>query len=316
MRAFALGEFGDPTMGTVQHLPLPAPGEGQVRVRVAAAGVNPADASAVAGYYKDFMPTTFPLVPGWDLAGTVDALGSGVDGLIVGEAVYGQIGRWNVGEGTYAEFALASAGSLARQPDHIDTPFAAALPQVGTAALQLIEAVAPKAGDVVVVIGATGGVGSVLLQLLRAAGAHTIAVTKAANHEYARELGAVETIDYVDLDVAKAVAAGHPEGIAALVDLAGDKILNASLAALVRSGGVVASMGATTEVDALASRGVTVASLTAQVTTDRLNQISSLVASGTIRRPEITLLPLEQAGEALVRVGSHHVRGKLVVGVR
>jgi NADPH:quinone reductase-like Zn-dependent oxidoreductase len=227
VRAYVLDAFGSD--GAVKDVPEPSPGEGQVRVRIEGAGVNPSDVSMVKGAYKDFMPTTFPLIPGNDLVGTVDAVGADVDSLRVGDRVFGQQGKRVVGEGTFAEHTIPSVGSIAARPPDLDPVFAAALPLVGVSALQTVEAVSPEAGDVVVVIGASGGIGSVVLQLLRTAGAEPIAITRQANHPYVRELGAVETLDYETQDVAGAIRSAHPDGVAAVIDLARNKDLTAQL---------------------------------------------------------------------------------------
>jgi NADPH:quinone reductase-like Zn-dependent oxidoreductase len=311
MRAFALGEFG--AAGGIDELPIPEPGEGQLRVRVQAAGVNPADVGMASGGAKDFMPTTFPLVPGLDLAGTIDAVGAGVDTFRVGDPVFGSHGKRVVGEGTFAEFVVASAGSIARRPDSIDATLAAALPLVGSSALQIMEAAGPQEGDVVVVIGATGGVGTVVLQLLRAAGASSIAVARAANHAYARELGASMSIDYATDDVVAAVRATHPDGIATVVDLVGDHALNSGLAELIRDGGRLVSLRGGADADALGARGVVGTNIITNVTSDALARLAELVEKGAVRIPELRAFALGDAGRALEEVGGSHVRGKLVI---
>src|SRR6202022_659926 len=111
----------------VQDLPLPEPEAGQVRVRVEAAGINPADLGVIKGFYKDMMEHHFPLIPGLDLAGTVDAVGAGVEQWKVGDEVFGGLGKMAWGNGTLAQFATASTASIARRPDGIDTEFGAAL---------------------------------------------------------------------------------------------------------------------------------------------------------------------------------------------
>jgi NADPH:quinone reductase-like Zn-dependent oxidoreductase len=284
-----------------------------VRVRIEGAGVNPSDVSMVQGAYKDFMPTTFPLIPGNDLAGVVDAVGPGADGLAVGARVFGQQGKRLVGEGTFAEYTLASIGTIAERPDALDTQFAAAIPLVGVSALQSVEAAAPGPGDVVVVIGASGGIGSIAPQLLREAGAVPIAVTRQVNHDYVRELGAAETIDYETQDVANDVRAAHPDGIAAVIDLARDRELTARMVDLLGDGGRLASMVGSADADALQSRGIVGTNIQTRVTTQRLDQLAGLVAEGKLRRPDIATFGLPDAGRALSEIAAHHVRGKLVV---
>jgi NADPH:quinone reductase len=242
-----------------------------VLVRVEAAGLNPADLGAISGYFKDFMPTVFPIVPAFDLAGTVIAVGDGVEGVAVGDAVFGQTGG-PVGQGSLAEKVVASAATLARRPASMDAEFGASLPLPGASALQLVEAADPRPGNVVVVLGATGGIGSIVLQLLRARGALPVAVAQTRNHAYARELGAAETICYLSEDVPARIAATHPEGISAVFDLAGDADLNTRLVPLIRRGGSFASLRRSADEPALAAAGVTGVNLRTQVTAERLER--------------------------------------------
>ncbi len=311
MRAFAIDQFGAP--GSVRELPVPVPAEGQVRVRVEAASINPADVAMLSGAYKDFMEHRFPLVPGLDLGGTVDAVGPAVEGLQVGDPVFGVHGKMVVGAGTLAESVVALAGTLARRPSDIDAAFGAALSLAGVSALQVLDAAALHAGDVVLVIGAAGGIGSTALQLAAAAGARPIAVTRSVNHAYVRGLGASDAIDYETQDVFETVRAAHPEGIAAIFDLVGDKAANAHLAQLVRSGGHLISMLSGADIEALAARGITGVNVRTQATTDKLERLAAFVTAGTLRRPQIRTFGLEQAGQALTEIAGHHVRGKLVV---
>ena len=311
MRAFAIDEFG--AAGSIHELPDPTPGEGQVRVRVEAASINPADVAMAAGMYKDFMEHRFPLILGNDMGGTVDRVGAGVEGLRVGDPVFGSHGKPTVGEGTDAEYVIATASTLARRPAAIDAAFGAALSLAGASALQMVETVAPGPGDVVVLIGAAGGIGSFAVQLVAATGATALAVASAAKHEYVRSLGANETIDYASQDVVEAIRTAHPDGVAAVLDMVGNKEENARLGELIRPGGHFLSMRGGADAEALAARNVTGVNVRTDVTTDKLERLAAMVAAATLRRPQIATFPLAEAGSALAEVADGHVRGKLVV---
>jgi NADPH2:quinone reductase len=166
---------------------------------------------------------------------------------------------------------------------------------------------------VVLLVGAAGGIGSIAVQLVVAAGASPIAVARAVNHEYVRDLGARETIDYPTQDVFDTVHAAHPDGITAIFDMVGDKSANARLAELVRPGGHFASMVGGADADALAARGITGLNVRTQATTEMLERLAGFVASGSLRRPEIRTFALADAGLALIEIAGRHVRGKLVV---
>lgn len=311
MRAFAIDEFG--AAGSIHELPDPTPGEGQVRVRVEAASINPADVAMAAGMYKDFMEHRFPLIVGSDLGGKVDQVGAGVDGLHVGDPVFGSHGKPTVGEGTHAEYAIATPSTLARRPAAIAAEFGAAMSLAGASALQMVETIAPGAGDVVVVIGAGGGIGSFAVQLVAATGATTVGVASAGNQDYIRSLGASETIDYASQDVVAAIRGAHPDGVAAVLDMVGDKEENARLGQLIGPGGSLLSMRGGADAEALAARNVTGVNVRTEVTTDKLERLAAMVVAGTLRRPQIVSFPLAETGTALTEVAGGHVRGKLVI---
>src|SRR4029077_12506765 len=209
MRAYALDELGQP--GSIREVPDPQPAAGQVRVRVAASALNPFDNAVVNGYMKDRMEHRFPLIPASDLAGTVDAVGPDVAGFAIGDHVFGIRGTMAIGEGTLAELATASIGTIAKRPAKVSEAEGAAMALAGVSALMTVDAADPKPKDVVVVVGASGGIGSYAVQLARLRGAHVIAVTSSANIDYVKGLGADEVIDRSAGDVLDAIKAKHPD---------------------------------------------------------------------------------------------------------
>ena len=313
MRAFALDVFGQP--GSIHDLPDPEPAEGEVRVRVAAAALNPFDNFVLQGYLKDKMEHRFPLIPAGDLAGTVDALGPKVNGFSVGDPVFGVTGKMVLGEGTLAELATASAGTIAKRPKSVRDAEGAALALAGVSALMSVEAAAPKRKDVVVVVGASGGIGSYAVQLARLQGAHVIGVTSKANTEYVKSLGADEVIDRTSADVLETLKAKHPDGVAAIIDTGSDAPSLARLSEAVRKGGAVTSMKGAAAVEELAKRGVNGVNISTQVTTERLEQLAELAADGKVKAPRIREFPLEQADAAFKLLGQGGAGGKLVVKI-
>jgi NADPH:quinone reductase-like Zn-dependent oxidoreductase len=311
VRAFAVDAFGE--AGSVHELPDPTPGEGQVRVRVDAASVNPVDIPMMKGLFKDMMEHRLPLVPGQDLGGEVDAVGPGVDGWRLGDPVFGVHGKMVVGEGTFAQYIIASSATIARRPGTMDAGFGAAASLAGVSALQMVEAAQLQPGDVVLVIGAAGGIGSFVLQLAAAAGARPIAVTRSVNHDYVRSLGAVEAIDYSSQDVLETVRTAHPDGLTAIFDMVGNKEEIDRPAQLLRRGGHLLSMVGAADTEVLASRGITGVNVVTQATTDKLERLAGFVEAGKLKPPEIRTFRLEEAGQALAEIEGRHVRGKLVV---
>ncbi|MEA2646591.1 MAG: NADPH:quinone reductase [Chloroflexota bacterium] len=313
MKAFALDELGAP--GSIHELPDPEPGEGQVLVSVGAAAINPFDAAVVAGYMKDRIPHLFPLIPASDLAGTVTAIGPGAEGYAVGDRVFGSKGKAAIGNGALAELTAATTATLTTIPDGVSDAQAAALSLAGVSALQCVETVEAGSGDVVVVMGASGGIGGYAVQLAAARGAHVIGVTSTANVDYVRGLGAAEVVDREAGPVLDQLKAAHPDGVAAIIDTASDKEALTELATAVREGGRVISMRGAADVDALAARGITGTNAQTQLSTEKLDELKAMLVDGTLRSPDITEYPLDKAGDALAAIAGGHPRGKLVVVV-
>ncbi|MFL5796384.1 MAG: NADP-dependent oxidoreductase [Actinomycetota bacterium] len=313
MKAFAIDDLGQP--GSIHELPVPDPAEGQVRVRVAAAGLNPFDNAVVQGYLKDRMEHRFPLVPGMDGSGTVDALGESVSAWRAGDEVFGSVGKSFLGEGALAEFVTMSVGTIARKPTSLEHAAAASIPVAGVTALIMADALAIERGHTVVAFGATGGVGSYLVQLAARRGARVIAVCRGENADYARRLGADDVVDYTTEDVADAVRSRYPDGVDAVADMHGDQESLAPLAVQVRSGGHVASAVGAADVDALAGRGIEATNVFGKVTTESLEVLAGMAEADQIAVPEIRSFSLADAGDALDAVATGHTRGKIVVAV-
>jgi len=311
MRAFALDEFGRP--GSVHEIPTPEPGDGQVRVKVQAAAINPFDNAVLGGMLKDRMPHHFPLIPASDLSGIVDEVGAGVNGFKVGDHVFGQVGQMELGHGSLAEYTVASSGTIARRHDSIDPEFGAALPLAGVSALQSIQPIGLKQGDVVVILGAGGGIGGFATQMAKSAGAVVVGIAGSDKLDYVRSLGADEVIDYAATVVVEAVRKAYPKGIKAVVHTAGDAETLAGLAGLVSDGGFVVSMRGGAKVDELAARQITGLNVMTNTTTSALDQVSAMVIAGDLKRPAIKTFTLADAASAFAEIGNGHVRGKLVV---
>ena len=313
MRAFAIDAFGQP--GSIHDLPEPEPAEGQVRVRVAAASINPFDHVVLQGYLKDRMEHRFPLIPAGDLAGTVDKLGRNVDSFAVGDSVFGVTGKMVLGEGTLAELATASTGTIAKYPGSVSDVDAAALPLAGVSALMAVEGAALNPNDVVVIVGASGGIGGYAVQLAAARGAHVIGVTSTGNTEYVKSLGADEVIDRMSGDVLEALKSKHSDGVASIVDTGSDAPALARLSDAVRKGGTVTSMKGAAAIEELGIRGIKGINVRTQVTAERLEHLAGLMADGKLRAPRIRTFSLENAGEAFKLIGEGGAHGKLVVKI-
>src|SRR4051812_45631257 len=222
MKAFVLPAFD--TQPTVADLPTPEPGPGEVLVRVRAASVNGIDLSIASGRLQGMLAYDFPVVLGKDFAGTVEAVGSSVIAFAVGDRVFGVVSDPSpLSSRSYAEFlAVPAQPNLTHIPDGVAVAAAGVLGLAGSAALQAVDAIAPTAGETVLVSGATGGVGAYAVQLVAARGASVIATAKSSEDAaFVRSLGASHTIDYTG-DVVEQVRAIQPNGVDAVLHFAGD----------------------------------------------------------------------------------------------
>lgn len=311
MQAFAIENFGE--TGSVRELPDPKPEAGEVLVRVQTAGVNVVDGWVLHGALKDMMEHRFPLIPGVEAAGVVESIGSDVGDFAEGDRVNGVSLKPFFGSGTFAELATLPAEGLATVPASLDWPDAAALPHTGLTALAALDAVGqPLEGKKILVVGSTGGVGCYLTQLAASRGAQVIAVTRDENLDYARSLGATETIDYTKGDLLDIVRASHPEGVDAVVDFFSDGPNLTRLSQAVRRDGKVVSASGGADPEVLSPRGIEGINVS-RSNPARLAELTNLVESGELKVPPIHVFPLRDAAMAIAEMQGRHVRGKLVI---
>ncbi|MEW1862639.1 NADP-dependent oxidoreductase [Streptomyces sp. NPDC088194] len=315
MRAVAVRKTGDTP--ELMDLAVPSPGPGELLVRLEAASLNPIDAGIAEGLMP--MPATFPLVLGVDGAGRVTEAGEGVSGLAPGDAVHGQFLRAPLGSGTFAEYVVVpqfpEVGALRRVPDGMSAQVAAALPTAGMTALGALDSIGLKAGQSILIVGATGGVGVFAVQLAAARGARVIATARADADQWLRELGATRTIDYTAVDVVEQLRADHPDGVDCVLDLTRDPARFARYAGLVRDRGAAVSATLIASPELLASERIAVSNFMMRDKPDLLARITAEVASGRITVPIRQDVPLEQVPRELARIMAGGARGKTTVRI-
>ena len=309
MKALALSSFDEEP--SVIEVDDPVAGPGEVLVRVAAASINAFDVRVASGGVRGFMTHAFPAVVGGDLAGTVEALGDGVDAFAVGDRVFGMMGmKGAVHDGSFGELATPTAASIAKAPHGLTDVDGGSLAVAGTTAMSAVDLVAPEDGMTVLILGATGGVGAFALQLARIRGAHVIASVRPGDEQFVSDLGADETIDYTG-DVSTDVRHRYPDGVDAVVDAVsyGDEAF-AMVAGLVREGGIlVSTRGAAGEATEIGS--VRVANGNANP--GRLVQLADLVVTEKLTVPVRRTYPLADAAQAIADFAEQHTVGKLVI---
>ncbi|SEP79209.1 NADPH:quinone reductase [Lentzea xinjiangensis] len=308
MKAVRFHEFGSPEVLRYEDVEQPVPAAGEVLVRVAATTFNPVEGNIRLGVMQGPIPVELPHTPGLDVAGTVDALGEGVEGLAVGDEVIGFLPMTK--PGAAAEYVIAPAAVLARAPKGIPLADAAALPVVGLTALQaLFDHGRLEAGQRVLVNGAGGPVGGYAVQLAKQAGAHVIATASPRSAEAVRSAGADEVVDHTTTSVLSAVT----EQVDLVLNLApvDPAVLN-GLVAVVRPGGVVVNTTIWMPAPSDEDRDVRGINLYVRSDAEQLAKLAALVDSGELRVDVARRVPLTEVPAIHAQAASGEVRGKVV----
>ncbi|GLY50486.1 NADP-dependent oxidoreductase [Lentzea sp. NBRC 102530] len=308
MKAVRFHEFGGPEVLRYEDVERPVPAAGEVLVRVTATTFNPVEGNIRLGVMQGPIPVDLPHTPGLDVAGTVDALGEGVEGLAAGDEVIGFLPMTK--PGAAAEYVLAPAAVLTPAPKGIPLADAAALPLVGLTAHQALFGHGRlEAGHRVLVNGAGGPVGGYAVQLARQAGAHVIATASPRSAEAVRTAGADEVVDHTAASVLTAVT----EQVDLVLNLAPvDPGVLAQLPSLVRSGGAVVNTTIWMPAPTDEERDVRGVNLYVRSDAEQLAKLVSLVDSGDLRVDVARRLPLTDLPEIHVQAASGDVRGKVV----
>ena len=292
MRAVSQDELGGPEVLKVVSLPTPEPGVSEILIRLHAAGVNPIDgANRQTGAFVG-QP---PFVLGWDVSGTVEAVGPGVTLYEPGDAVFGLL-PFPQGHGAYAEYAVGPTRAFVRKPDRLDHVQAAAIPMVGLTAWQsLVDTARVGEGSRVLINGAAGGIGHIAVQIAKARGAHVTALASAANLDFVRSLGADEVIDYNSTDFTEAV---RDQDI--VLDVVGGDYPARALDVL-RPGGILVSTQPSTLAplaQTAAERGIRVAGVIVEADELGMSALADLAATGKLVPKIAATFPLEEAQAA------------------
>ncbi|KPI20257.1 NADPH:quinone reductase [Actinobacteria bacterium OK074] len=329
MKAVVAHDYGSAAVLAVEDIPVPRPGRGQIQVRVRAAALNPADLRSLSGVLAELAPREFPHVPGSDFAGTVTEVGAGVTRFAVGDEVFGAgLPRAAVDMATYfssppslttgtaAEYAVfeADTPALTHRPPTLAAERAAALPIVGLTALSLLREGRFQPGETVLVIGATGGVGSAVVPLLAAAKAHVVATAGAADEEHVRSLGAAEVIDHSATDVVAETSRRRPDGVDAVVNLAlpGDRLTD--VGRVIRHGGRLLNIAYPAPDPAAFERDdLTVHTVYGAAGPGDLDELAARANEGVLPSAISRRYRLDDGPRAYLDLEQEHTRGKLIV---
>jgi NADPH:quinone reductase-like Zn-dependent oxidoreductase len=319
MRAVQIHGYGGPDVLQVEEATRPAPAEDELLIRVHAAGVNPLDWKLRSGFYKlplefreraGYTPQPsgpFPFIPGFDMAGVVEATGASVKEFAPGDKVYAS----PMGGG-YAEYVAVAAHDAAHMPQSLDFVPAAAMPVASATAWQaLFETMKLEAGHRLLIHGAAGGIGSFAVQLAKWRGAHVIGTASTQKLEYLRQLGADEVIDYTSTRFEEVVS-----GVDAVLDIVGGDIQRRSLRVLKPDGVLVTIGGPLSPVsDPEHHANIRIADM-ARPLGQVLAQLARLVDGGHLKPYVSVVFPLQEAHRAHRLIESRHALGKIVLQVR
>jgi NADPH:quinone reductase-like Zn-dependent oxidoreductase len=304
MRAISYDSYAvDNSRLTVGELPDPRLAPGQALIEVRAAGVNPVDWKIMAGYLDAMMAAIFPATPGWDVAGVVRALGPDTPEFSPGDEVMAYARKDVVQAGTFAQYVAVSAAAVARKPPALGWHEAGGLPLAGLTAQRSLDWLSVGPGDILLVHGASGGVGSMAVQIGRERGARVIGTASERNQAYLCELGA-EPVVYGD-GLADRVRRLAPGGVTAVADFAGGQ-LDSTLAVLATDGRHTSVVDSAVE-----QHGGHL--IWVRPDGAKLAELGELAASGALRVEVAATFPLNEVGAAFDASRIGHSRGKLVI---
>ena len=299
MKAVQFAEYGGPEVLKLVEVDEPHAGVGQVRVAVRAAGINGIDSKIRAGYMSAQMPLPMPSGTGMDASGVVDEVGDGVTGVAIGDAVFGS------GSATLAEYAVLA--NWAVKPDGLAFEEAAGYPVPVETAIRILDQVGVGSGETLLVSGASGGVGSAVIQVARDRGMTVIGTARERNHDYLRSLGAIPTT-YGD-GLVERVRALAPDGIDAALDIAGSGVIP-ELIELTGDPSKVLSIA-----DFSARQHGAQVSMSGTGAAAAFAEAARLFSAGKFSIPVEKTFPLEAAAEAQARSAAGHAAGRIVVTV-
>jgi NADPH2:quinone reductase len=314
MRAIGCTEYGGLEVIKELGIKKPIPGPGEVLIKIHAAGANPVDYKIRQGRLKDRMPNIFPIVFGWDAAGTIEAASEGIGDFSIGDEVFAYTRKDTIHDGTYAEYIAVPAEFVCGKPDGLSMSEAAAIPLAGLTAYQsLIETAGLTGRETVLIHAGAGGVGGFAVQIAKNVGATVISTAGEKNHDYVKTLGADYVIDYTKHDFRDAVGELYPDGVDVVYDTVGGDVYQKSLE-VIKKGGRMVSILQKPEPELEKNYGITTQYVFVRPDGKQLGVLKKMAEAGTLFT-KVTEIPLDNAAKAHRMLESRHVTGKIVLMV-
>ncbi len=304
INAIQVHNYGNPDQLKSEQVAQPEPKEGEVLVHVHAAGVNPMDWKIRSGAVKNFMPQSFPFIPGADFAGVIESVGADVTAFQVGQEVFGST------QGTYAQYTLAPVNRIALKPKTLSFDEAATIPVGATTAWQgLFDHGNLQKGQRVLILGGSGGVGLFAVQFARWKGAQVISTTSTRNVDFVRSLGAETVIDYSKVQVEDEI-----HDVDLVLDTVGGEALATVLPTLKRGGTLITIAGQPDQAKA-SQAGVQTGRFSAQISSELLARFAQLISEGHVKTFVGETFPLDEAAQAQDLSQKGHGRGRIILRV-
>lgn len=323
MKAVSIDKFGGVDELKFTDVPIPDIGIGQVLVRVSYAGVNPVDWKIREGYLEKLFPHAFPLIPGWDMSGVIEAVDKSVTEFKPGDKVYSHIQPRPIQYGTYAEFTPADASAVSHMPSNLDFAEAASIPLAMLTAWQaLVEIAELKKGENILVCAGAGGVGGFAIQIAKYIGANVLTTASASNHDYVQTLGADIAIDYNAEDINAEIYKFVNNGVDVVFDCTGVSDVEENISYVRKGGGgrYITICGQPDVVPALESLGsefqINAELVFVKPNGQTLQGITKLIEEGHLKPLPLEEYSLKGAEKAQIKSAEGHVRGKLVIRVQ
>lgn len=311
MKAVQIKEYGSrDVIEVIEDVPVPQLKEGQVLIEVYAASINPFDVKVRDGATKAYAPLTFPTTLGGDFSGVVSEVGEGITAYKKGDEVFGTAIVLSGGSGAFAKYASAKITSIAHKPSKASFEQAAALPLVGSSAVQALEEhIQLSANQKILIHGGAGGIGHIAIQIAKAIGAYVITTVSSGDVEFVKSLGVDEVIDYKNEKFEEKIS-----NIDAVFDTIGGETLDRSLKVL-RKGGVLVSMLEKPHEELLKKYDITAIGQATKTNTAHLTRVKELVDAGKIAVHIDKVFSLDQVKDAFAYQEDVHPKGKVILKI-
>jgi len=311
MRAIQINAFGGPEVIEMNdEAKKPELKQGQVMIKVYSASLNPVDSMIRMGYVQKMMPMPFPITLGGDFSGKIFELGRDVKGFKVGDEVYGNAGPFRGGTGSFAEFLVTNSANIAKKPVSVNITNAAAIPLVGTCALQAIEEdLDLQKGQKILIRGGGGGIGSIAIQLAKLRGSYVTTTVSDDDMEYAKSLGADEVYDYKKDDVSKKL-----KNYDAIFETARAEDLN-DLLKILKNGGKFISVTNQPDKEIANKHNITLVPFMSKASKAQLERLAKLIDTKKLRVRVAKTFTFPEIKEAFKYFETEHPRGKVLVSM-